>query len=162
MAEYKILVCPVCREQIQDDYEYGRYCWHAEFGGDVEAVEVSAVPLELSAAIDARQDYLAPLRRKEETRSAMLNWFGSLPQEEQDRREAERRAALSPMARAMEDMIVADIERHREWRGFLTGGKWTDASRRGETIEVSVDCGSLKPGGYMVIPTAATPEQEGE
>ena len=37
MADYTLLICPVCLQQVECGWESGADCCHAELGGNVEA-----------------------------------------------------------------------------------------------------------------------------
>jgi len=107
MTTYSILVCPVCAEQMEEpDREYGTDT-HQHDGIAVEPIEVAA-ELDQGAFLSAAG--LARFRMQDEIREAVLQdaeraWFASLPKEERDRAEAERRRYLSPMALALEDHL---------------------------------------------------------
>lgn len=105
--EYRIYVCPVCREQVEEecgwDGSEGRYCHHDEYGGRVEPVEVSAVPdaIALDLAISSLDQELDEKHARYIRDQGMWEWWRDLPQEERERISAERLAEMSPMARAM-------------------------------------------------------------
>lgn len=74
---YELLICPVCGSQVEPDYEEGRTCFHEDYGGYIEPVEVDAVP-------DAEQlrsrQALARFRLQEDRREAAFKlaerrWF---------------------------------------------------------------------------------------
>lgn len=142
---YEIKVCPVCREQLEDsggwDGHESASCHHQEFGGHVEPVIVPVVPAHglLEAATRAAAPVLAEQRRKHETREAQLDWWRSQPQEWREEQEAKRRAAMDPMARAVEDAlrdisrsILRDnfLDKRPLWGGVtvVPGAKKSDAS----------------------------------
>ena len=121
---YVLWICPVCRKQTADDPEYGRGCYHKEYGADFEPIRLTIEPpRNLNAAIlsEETQAYLKELHRRHLTREAMREWWNSLPQEERDRREEERRAAMSPMARMLEDSMRAYAEAFKKERQFYGG-----------------------------------------
>lgn len=112
---YELKVCPVCREQVEEDYEYGTYHSHKGYHGDIEPVLIRiAVPESVEQAVKLAQPGLEEKRAKQERWDAQLDWWLSLPQDERDRREAERRSKLSPMALALENMMLAEAKRFRE------------------------------------------------
>lgn len=133
---YELWICPVCRQQCGDDPEYGRGCYHGEYGGEVESIKLTVEPpRNLNAAVlsDETQAYLKELHRKHLTRTAMWEWWQSLPQEERDRREEERRAAMTQLERNLEDCmnsLEADFRRRltKQSFGSAAGGCTTDAS----------------------------------
>jgi hypothetical protein len=134
---YELKICPVCREQVEEDYEYGTHHHHTGYWGDIEPVAIKIpVPdrVELAISSELVQSVLKEKVRKQERRDAQMDWWHSLPQEERNRREAERRAALSPMARAMEDMLRPS----RPLLDQFSRQLWTDA-------EVKVEPGTAIP-----------------
>jgi hypothetical protein len=127
---YKILICPVCAEQVDDDPYEGARCYHAEYG-NVEPVEVSVA---IDAAEFASRRGLALFRLQEDKREiafreAERRWFASLPKEERARIKAERRAQMSPMGRLLDDMVESMVEDARRmanesfsWDGGVLNG----------------------------------------
>lgn len=141
MSDYTILICPVCHEQVEESYEYGAYCSHDQYG-QVAAIQVRVQPFtaSINEGIAKVQDALKEQRRKHETREAMYDWFRSLPKEERDRMEAERRSKMSPTALAMESMVRAQADDMRR----LVGRQPFDWSGN-HVIEISA--GAAEPEG---------------
>jgi len=113
MSHYSVLICPVCLEQVADDPEYGSSCYHDEYG-EVDAIRVMAEPQGLVPARGLALFKLQENKRELAFREAERRWFANLPREERDRREAERRASMTPSARMMEDALksmIADTRR---------------------------------------------------
>lgn len=134
---YELKICPVCREQVEEDYEYGTYHSHKGYHGDIEPVLIRiAVPESVEQAVKLAQPGLEEKRAKQERWDAQLDWWLSLPQDERDRREAERRAAMSPMERALEDSIRGMAEDSRRMRQLFSVT---------QPINVVVSTGTAKP-----------------
>jgi hypothetical protein len=116
-ATYKLLICPVCLEQVEWDREEGSACFHAEYG-HVEAIEVSADPDQAQLTI---RKGLALFRLQEDRREAAFrqadrDWYANLSvadrfwhdqRVDRDRREAQARrlASLAPGVRRMEETM---------------------------------------------------------
>lgn len=145
---YELWICPVCRLQAEPDPDGDRGCHHAEYGGYVEPIRLTVEPpRNLNAAIlsEETQAYLKELHRKHLTSKAMWEWWESLPQEERDRRERERRAAMSAWELAWEDSILS--MNRPAWRSFPEG-TWS-----GVILEEGPSTkGEPTKGGYTVVP----------
>jgi Lon protease-like protein len=108
-VSYKILVCPVCAEQMAEpDYEYGTDT-HRHYGIGVEPIEVAA-EIDHSAFLSTAG--LARFRMQDEIREAAFieagrAWFRKLPLEERERAEVERRRYIDPLTLALEDQMKA-------------------------------------------------------
>lgn len=81
---YTIYVCPICGDQIENDYEMGTLCFHD--GREVEAITVAVEPRGLRPAMA-----LARLRLQEENRDrdwalAEVRFWQRLPEDEKRRR----------------------------------------------------------------------------
>lgn len=80
MSAYRVLLCPVCLEQVAEpDYEYGSDD-HTHDGVDVETIEVD--PLASEAELRSHQD-LALFRLEQESRGpafaqAERDWYDNL------------------------------------------------------------------------------------
>lgn len=114
MTGYTLSICPVCGDQVEPDYEEGRTCFHEEFGGYVEPVEVDALPD--AAQLQSRQALalfrLQEDRREADFRLAARRWYENLSVAdrfwEDERRKRVRQQeieAMSPMGRAMASMV---------------------------------------------------------
>jgi hypothetical protein len=128
MSDFTIWICPICREQVSDDPEYGAGCYHSEYGGDVDAVQVRVQPFTASieSEIADAQQRLKDQKRRYETREAFWDWWRSQPKEWRDEQEAIRRSNMHPMALAMEDAVkamcaesAALLSRQPVWAGSI-------------------------------------------
>ena len=104
-AEYEILVCPVCRVQISEDYETGGYCYD-HCGAEAVAVSVTLDPAATPALALAAYRY-QELRRDEDWRLAENRYVNSLT-------DAERREYLSPMGYYLDSMMREQLDRMRD------------------------------------------------
>jgi hypothetical protein len=95
-AEYEILVCPVCRVQISEDYETGGYCYD-HCGAEAVAVSVTLDPAATPALALAAYRY-QELRRDEDWRIASQRYVNSLT-------DAERREYLGPSGYAFDSIL---------------------------------------------------------
>lgn len=148
---YELKVCPVCRELVEEDYEYGTHHHHRGYWGDIEPVTITIpVPAEVEHALDSSEIRagLAAKARQQERRDAQMDWWRSLPQEERDRREEERRAALSPMARAMENMMYFERPLLDQ---IMRPFPWADA-------EIKIEPGTAQPKGGFTVPVSDDPK----
>ena len=116
-AEYEILVCPVCRAQVSEDYETGGYCYdHRE--AEAVAVRVSLDPdAEPSLALAAYR--YQELRRDEDWRLAENRYVNSLT-------DAERRDYLGPMGYYLDSIMREQLDRMRDDLA-RSPFKWADA-----------------------------------
>lgn len=104
MAEYEIMVCPACMEQIHfADYEEPPGHYHDGYAGVIVPVTIpaSALAKKLSEAVKAAQPKLEEQRQEEAERVRKREEWEALPEEERERIRAERWAAMSPMEKAM-------------------------------------------------------------
>lgn len=117
MPDYRILVCPVCREQVSEDYETGGYCYDHQYATAQEVVvhlDSKAEPQLALAAFCSQED-----KRDADWSLAHNRYVSSLTDEE-------RREYLGPMAYAMDSMIrqsfrdmAEDYKRTENfWKGF--------------------------------------------
>lgn len=78
---YTLLLCPVCLEQVEHDPEYGAGCYHEEYGGNVDAIEVEVLSLDRMDLYPKRDLALFRLqedRREADFRLAEQRWYDSL------------------------------------------------------------------------------------
>lgn len=130
---YELRICPVCRLQVEEDYEEGARHWHKGYHGDIEPVLLRIpVPPNLESAVTSEpvREMLAAKARKQERWDAQLSWWRSLPQEERDRREAERRSKLSPMALALEVTFRSAAAGHSLHRQIYGGHTTIPVARK--------------------------------
>ena len=117
MRGYEILVCPICGDQIHEDYEYGARCHHAEYG-EVEAVAVKVEPKNLENVMALGRLRLQTQREDVAWREAERRVFLALPKEERERIKAERLAAMNPIHSMIEATIREEIDRINRWSGL--------------------------------------------
>ena len=96
MSEYRILVCPVCRKQVSEDYELGGYCLD-HMDAPAERVEVVLTPAA-EPALQLGAFRYQELRRDGDWRYATNRYISSLS-------DAERREYLGPTAYALDSII---------------------------------------------------------
>lgn len=108
--DFEVWICPVCREQTDDAPGDEAGHLHDAYGW-VDAVKVPVLVIAEAEqlAIAEIQDKLKAQRRRHETREAHLDWFRSLPQEERDRMEDERRAKMSPFELMLESAVLDQV-----------------------------------------------------
>lgn len=105
--EYKLLICPVCLEQVEPGgFEDITACWHSEYGGEVEPMTVPAhvMASDLSVAKEAADPVLEQLLAKETPRREKREAWEALPQAEKDRIKAEEWAAMTPEQKAFHNL----------------------------------------------------------
>lgn len=103
MAEYEIMVCPVCLGQVEPEYEQPTGHYHEDYVGIVKPVTISASVLakKLSEAIEVAQPKLEEQRQEEAERRKKRAEWEALPKEERERIKAERWAKMSTMEKAL-------------------------------------------------------------
>lgn len=103
MAEYEIMVCPVCMEQVEPEYEGPTGHYHEDYAGTVGPVTIPASVLakKLSDAVKAAQPKLEEQRQEEVGRVKKREEWEALPEAERERIRAKRWAAKSSLEKAM-------------------------------------------------------------
>lgn len=134
-SSYKIAICPVCREQVHEEFgfeaePFGHY--HDEYRGLVKPVELEVEWDEIELRFDLGRSSLdleLDEQRAQQIRwDAQVDWWKSLPKEERERRHQEKLDAMGPWERAMHSMfmeqrggLLHDITRQAYgWKGGFT------------------------------------------
>lgn len=123
-VDYRILICPVCQEQVSEDRDYGAACYHEDYGY-VEPVEIPVVAVNariVAAAVAAVRPSLRDQREAASERKRKQAEWDALPQGEKDRIKAERWEKMTPEQKAMQTMVEAmrkDFSR-QAFGGFTT------------------------------------------